>query len=820
MLRIDRVRRAILEDLRFSARTLIKDRSFAALAIVSLMLGIGSSTAVFSVVNEVLLRPLPYRDPGQLVAIRYRTSDPRQFDNIPSSSYDAWQAGSRTFQSLASVTTSSGTLLTIGDEHFEISTGSISRSLLSTLGATGRPTAGRLLVDADHAAGAPPVAMVAHRFWRGALQSDPSMIGKDVVLFGRPYTVIGVASPQFRLPARSMPDVVIPLTTPSGRGVVVRYFDVVGRLQDDLAASTAAEELAAIDMAARASYPAAVQSLFAAGGVPEVVPLQRFLAGDLRDMLVIAFAAVSLVFLMACANVAGLLVARAASRRTELAMRVALGASPLRLMQMLLAEALLLSVAGAAAATAVVYVARGALQSLVARNGLPSATIAIDWPVLLFAAVLAVVAALLSGLLPTIRLLRAMPSMATRAAGTGTIRASSSDRLRRVLVAAQMAAAFTVLIGAVLLLNSFWRLAAKDLGFEPANVFSFRISLVGGGYSPAQRQALAGDLFERLEAVPGILSAGAGTVLPLAGQSFGFSVPIEGGAPWAADEPMIAVDLVSPGFFRTLGVAMAEGRDVDRPDGADAPPVAIVNQAFVRERFPAGDALGRRISLGGGPQDATITIVGIVKDVWNRRPREQVVPHVYRPFAQAAPQITWGTLRGVVRITSGEVPLAETVRREVTAIARQAAVYDFAMMTDRVSETVTPDRHRATIFGILAIAAVVLAAVGLYGLLAYFVLQSRHELGVRMALGASKSGLVGLIARRALRPVLVGIGIGAIGSFWFARALENLLYGVRPIDPATFAAAAAGLLLVAVAATCVPAWRAAQADPMVALRAE
>jgi putative ABC transport system permease protein len=558
--------------------------------------------------------------------------------------------------------------------------------------------------------------------------------------------------------------------------------------------------------------------LMAAGGEPRVAPLQQHIAGGLGRLLLITLGAVGFVLLLACANVTGLLLARTTGRERELAMRAAIGATPRRLAQWLLAESFILAALGGAAALLALVWSMSGLREFLANTAPHPDTIVIDPSVLGFAAVATLLTGLLCSLFPIAR--GHNLAFGLKLSAPGTTRAAVRDSVRRLLVVGQVAVASVLLVGALLLTNSLWRLTGVALGFHPANVLTLRLSTTGLRNRHDYHAAELKQILDRIRALPGVVSAGSGTAFPLAGHDFGFVVAIEGEPAPPADAPNTAVDLVSPGYFRTMGIRLDAGRDFGERDGGGAPAVAIINQTFARANFGRRDPLGSRLSLGGQPRDANITVVGVVSDVRDGNPGDDVRPTVYRPFAQAAPQIGWHTAAIAVHTSSDPMRLSETVRKTISALAPASAVYDFAAMQDRVDASVAPQRQRAALFGLFAVAAVLLTAVGLYGLLAYMVAQDMHEFGVRLALGSTPAQLLAVVMRRGVWPACAGVVLGLAGALALTRLLAGLLYGVTATDPLTYLAAALTMLLVSVVASCLPARRAMNADPMTILRSE
>jgi putative ABC transport system permease protein len=810
---------SVWQDVRYATRTLRRAPGFTIVAVLTLALGIGANTAVFSVVRAVLLRPLSYMQPEELVAISYPSPDSRQArQGVPSVALDGWIGRARSFSGFATYVIGQAIWLTPDGEPVRMSAARVSHTLLPLLGAG--VALGRTIQAADVAPGAPDVMLLSHAFWRQRFASDPGVIGRHLTVDRGDYTVVGVTDSAFRFPSSTTPDVLLPFRPPRAPGLVM-FLDVVGRLNPNVSPRRAEAELRDIDRANGETLPPIVRSMIAAGARPAVEPLQRHMAGDARRTLILSMGAVVLVLLLACANIAGLLMARTSGRERELAMRAALGATPLRLAQWLLAECVVLAAIAAAVAILALAWSVGGLRMLLAGSVPHPEAIAIDPMVVLFSLAVAGGTTLLAACAPMMRIVRRDAIAGLRLASAGRARPVVRELVRVLLVVGQVATAVTLLVGSLLLVNSLWRLGGAALGFAPDHVLSLKIPASSMARDEPRRAAQVHEIVQRLRAIPGVVSVGASTALPLAGHSVGFTIPIAGEPAPAADGlDATPVDLVSPGYFRTMGVRVGAGRDFEAHDTAAAPPVAIVNGTFARLHFGTRDPLGRRLGLGGTPRDATIAIVGIVDDVKDGNPGDAARPIVYRPFMQGAPQVGWSTAMIAVRSSTDPRTLPEVVRQALVAAVPGASPYDVTTMEARVSMVVAPQRQRAVVFALFAALAVALAAIGLYGLLASAVMQDMHAFGVRLALGARRSGLVRLVFLRAAIPTAVGVVIGLGGAAALTRVLADLLYGVTPFDPATYLAAAATMLIVALAAGLVPAIRAMGADPLRILRAE
>ncbi len=822
---IDDLRRSafvdsLWRDCRFTVRALRRSPAFTLTAILTLALGIGANTAVFSVMESVLLRPLPYRDPERLMGItyQYQSAPPGSAaGQLPSPPILAWQAQSRAFEAFGTYTLGDTTLLKTDGEPIRLSTAFISSNFFSVLGVRAVDR-GRSFQPFDGYSDAEPVAIVSDRLWK-QLGPEGRPVDEVLKLSGRRFHVVGVTEGSFRFPDYATPDVYVPRDLP-GANRVVQSVDVIGRLRPAVSIEEAADELRDISRQAESTYPSAMRPFIVAGAIPHVTSLQHRIAGDLRGILLLGCGAVTCILLLACANVTSLLISRIGGRERELAMRLALGATPQRLVQSLLVESIVLTIAGAALALLTLWSLMAGLRGLLT-GAIPHAdAMGIDGAALAFVASTLVLTSTMCAAIPATRMFRRRTTPSARLASSGAIGTTTvRDSVRGVLVSGQVAAALVLLIGALLLLNTVWRLSGIELGFDAAHLLTLKISATGLGTSP-ERTGRVSDLLNRVRHLPGVTAAGATTALPLSGHAFHFTVPVEGEVPPPSSaQDGTGVDAVSAGFFGAMRIPLV-GRDFDDTDGSSSPRVAIVNRSFGRLEFPGRHPIGRRLSLGGGPADADITVVGIVDDFKDGNPGESATPTVYVPFSQAAPQLGWHTAALVVRTSSDPSSFAGTLRREVMGLTPHSAVYEIVTMEDRVATTIAPQRQRAILFGLFAMVAVALAAGGLYGLLVSVVAQGRRELGVRMALGASRRDLIGLVLRHGMTPTMIGIVIGLVGALGFSRLLAGQVYGITTVDAMTYVTAAAAMTAVSLIASCLPAYRATIVDPLEVLRTD
>ena len=796
-------------DLRRSARALARRPGFTLAATVTLALGIAATTVVFSAESAVLLRPLPYADPDRLVAVWEPIAGSPEARAASAGDFTDWRAQRESFAGVAASFQWSFSLT--GAEVAERLSGQlVIGDLFGVLGVL--PELGRPLGAADEAPDAPAVAVIADRLWRRRFAADPDIAGKQITLNGSRATIVGVMPPGF-----DYPDADTELWLPAGfkpeqlRDRRGRFVRVVARLAPGVALETARARLAALAESLRRDYPETNRETDVA-----IAGLGDDLVGTVRPALLALGGAVGFVLLLACANAAGLLLARAAARRRELAVRVALGASRARLMGHLLGEvAILAALAGALG----IALAAWGVDALVAWNpgGIPRlAEARLDGRALLFALAASAAAALLFGLAPALVASRAAPEQALRSVTTG---GRGRSRLRDALVVAQIALALVLLVGAALLGRSFLRLRAVDPGFQPDGLFTFNVDLPPATYPDNPRQvAFFRELTARLALLPGASAAGAIQDLPIRGNRMGYQVTVEELARSPADAPLdAAYRLVTPGYFDAMGVPLTEGRLFGAGDDERAPPVMLVNESFAHRAFPGASAIGRRVRFDGDDTPWR-TIVGVVGDVKHMGLARDEGPAIYQPHAQKPIYVHRMTL--IVRSASDPAQLVRAARAAVSAIDPALAVYDDTTMTALLARSVASPRFYAALFAVFALVALVLAAIGVYGVIAYLVAQRTKEIGIRMALGARRADILWLVVGRGLALALGGVTAGLAGSLATSRALAGLLFGVGPFDVATYAAAALLLVGVAVLACALPARRALGADPLVALREE
>ena len=808
----------LFDDLRYAVRSLAKSPGFAAVAIATLALGIGANSAIFSVLNGVLFSRLPYADPDRLV--RVYTADPEQPGGAsPAFSpqdYDDLAAEMKrlgTKSPIARIASFyftpglSGMNLTGGGEPERVDSANVSGEYFGTLGV---PAAlGRTLLPSDDVPGRDRVIVLSDALWRHRFSADPRVVGQRVTLEGKPFTVVGVMPASFELPAREV-DVWGPISLigeddiPHLRGL--RWMEVVARLAPGATPEKATAATSAVLERLARAYPETNEKRDRA----VVRSLREALVGDLRPALLVLLGAVSLVLLIACANLANLLLARTTTRRHELAVRVALGAGGGRLACQILTENVVLSLFGGGLGLAASVIG---VRALVALGGADMPRLEVVRPdarVLLFTLAIALATGLISGLLPALRASRAEAREALVEGGRGG-EGRRGQGARGALVAAETALAAVLLIGAGLMIRSFERLLAVDPGFSPGRVLALSISLEDGKFPDAKQQAAyQNEIVRRIAELPGVVAAGGSKTLPLHGGGEPYDFLVEGRASTERILPAAGAFIVTPGYFRALGIPLVAGRDFTARDGVEAPPAVIVNRALARQLWPDGDAVGRRIRFG----EHGIEIVGVAGDVRHTALATPPEPALYLPNS-IAPR---STMKIFVRTKADPLALAGAVRRAIREVDPNQPVSDLAPMRQLVSEAVARPRFTTlllTLFGALALA---LAALGTYGVVSYAVAQRTHEIGIRMALGARRGQVLGMVVGRSSALTFAGLAAGIAAAFALTRLLSGLLYGVSTTDPLAFLAAPSALAAVALLASYLPARRAAGLDPLIALR--
>jgi putative ABC transport system permease protein len=797
----------LLQDLRYAVRVFAKNPGFSIVAVIALALGIGATTAIFSVANSVLLRPLPYADPDHLMVIREtRLPSYREFSVSPGN-FTEWQDQNSALQQITVYRGESFTLIGGGDpERIQAST--VSAGLISMLGA--RPAYGRTFTTEEDRAGRGTVAIISYGLWQRRFAGDLSILGQPINLSGSTYTVVGIMPPSFMFPERNT-DVWLPiaLDEKARQDHFSHYLQAIGRLKSGATVSDAQTEFTAIAGRLQQQYPATN-----GGWDVKIAPMLDYVVRDVRTGLRVLLGAVASVLLIACGNVANLLLARSAGREKEFAIRAALGAGRLRVVRHLLTESLVLALCGGG--LGLLFSAWGVKMLLLfAPEDLPRIKqVSIDARVLLFTLSLTLLTGIIFGLAPALQ--------AARINLTGSLKqgghygqAGSGGRIRSALVVLELAMALIMLVGGGLLIRSFWRLRQINPGFNPDHAIALKIPLSGKYSGQGRAAAFTTQLIQTVSAMPGVESVGATDVLPLGNSNmtyFGIQGrPLEP----ASERPTTNYYAVSSEYFKSMGIPLLRGRFFDEGDVKGAKPVAIINETMALRYFPDQDPIGAVINMAGEPKFHT-EIVGVVGDV-TQEGLDTVNPvQTYQPLMQQPPS----SLSLVVRSAINPMALGPAIRSEVLSIDSEQPVTDIRPLDQILSKSLASRRFEMGLLVTFASVSLILASIGLYGVMSYSVTERRREIGIRMALGAGRERVLGDILKRGALLTAVGIGAGLAGAFAATRLMADLLFKVSTTDFVTFAAVSGVLAGVSLAASFIPALKATRVDPIVALRCE
>ena len=816
--------RTFIQDLRYGLRLLARSPGFTAIALLTLTLGVGATAAIFSVVDAVLLRALPYRDPQRLVTVFEDDSEVGFPRNTPApGNYTDWKAQTQIFEDAAAaaeygrfhVFNLTGDTGGDAGEPEKLQSASVTQNLFSVLGA--KPALGRVFRPEEDRPGGPRVVLIGHGLWKRRFAGDPGIVGRAIALNGEKYTVVGVMPAGFAYPSASA-DIWTPMALTqdqlADRGN--HYLEVIARLRPGVTLAQANAGLQVLCKRLARAYPdtnAGLRRFFAE-------PLQDTYTQGARTGLIVLMAAVGFILLIACANIANLLLARATGRQREIAVRTALGAARSRIVRQILTESALLAAGGGLLGILLADWCFNFLKNLIPVDLSHSVSLSLDPGVLAFAVAISLASSFLFGMAPALQVSRIELNGVLKEGGRG----SSGPRrgiLRNLLVIGEVALSLMLLVGSGLLLESFAKLRGLDPGFRADHVLSVRVDAPVTKYGDfTKRSAFFQRVLERVRGLPGVRAAGFTSALPLTweGGSSGFTP--EGVAPrpdvaWSANNRV-----VTPGYFEAMRIPLRRGRLFQDADGADAPPVAIVNETMARKFWPNQDALGKRFKFGdAGDKTPWLRIGGIVGDVRQMRLNDPPRQEMYFPYWQA--KDNWMVLRDLAIHTSGDpLSMAAAVRQAVSSVDQDQPVSNIMTLDDLLDQEVAQRRVQAALLGGFAALALILACIGIYGVLSYLVTQRTREIGVRVALGASASDVFRTVAGQGMTLAGIGIAAGLAGALALSRLLGSLLFGVSAADPLTYAGAVAVFGVVALAACYFPARRAARVDPMVTLRYE
>jgi putative ABC transport system permease protein len=801
---------SLWQDLRCGARMLRKKAGFTAVAVLTLALAIGANTAIFSVIQAVLLSPLPYDKPDRIVLLM-ESNPAKGFPTFSVSppNYVDWHSSTSSFEAMASVSPGSFNY-TSGVEPERLVGARVAPSFFSVFGA--KPALGRTFLPEDDVQGTAGVVVLSYGLWTRHFGSDPQMLGKSLTLDGQSYRVVGVMQNDFQFPRGVELWLPSEFTKddlgPDARGA--HYLRVLARLKRGVSLQQAQAEMQAVSSSLERQYPRTNN-----GWTSRVVSLSERTVGDVRPTLLVLFGAVGFLLLIACANVANLLLARASARRREIAIRFSLGAGRLRIARQLLTESILLS--GIASAIGLLFAewAIRAVRTLPPSNLPRTASIQLDLPVLGFTAAIAIFTGLLFGFAPSLQITRGTPAETLKEGG----RSSSRERhdVRSALVVLETTLALVLLVGSGLLLKSFVRLQSVDLGFQPRNILTGEVSLPRSKYAADQeRIQFFEQVLERLQNVKGVREAALASGNPMQGSNYSFAFATKDlQALSPADQPSAGYYVVSPNYFETLGIPLLVGRTFTRQDSYGSPRVAIISHTLAQRFFRDRNPIGQTIAIGAGPGTVWREIVGVVGDVKDETPEESAMT-AYEPYTQMA----WGDMTLFVRSDGDVSQMAATLRSQVASVHKDQPVADISTGEQLMARAVAQPQLRTLLLSLFAGLALVLASLGIYGVMSNTVAQRTQEIGVRMALGAGQSTVLRLVLGNGMRLTLLGIALGSAGAFALTRLMKGFLFHVTPTDPATFVGVALFLFLVALLASYIPARRATRVDPVVALRYE
>jgi predicted permease len=804
-------------DVRYAIRSLGRSPGLVGIALATLTLGIGANAAIFSVVNAVLLRPLPFAEPDRLVA--FWGSAPEMgipVVNYPDALYVYYRNRSHVLENITAHQSFTMTLTGAGDPE-RLNAAAVTAAFFPLLGRT--PQQGRSFLAQEEARDRNYVTVLSHGLWQRRFGGDPEIVGRTLNLNGSSYTVVGIMPPGFDFPNRS--ELWIPLgTDPQDAGCWC--YATLGRLRPGRNPGDAAREIARLSddfwRERKGQPPSDPDSKEAPKAIVFAAPLARNLAGEVRTPLLVVLGAVGMVLLIACANVANLLLARATARGREIAVRCCLGASPYRIARQLLVESLLLALSGAALGLVLAGWGMGALRSLVVERFAHVNDVALDPAVLFFTLGITVVTVALFGLAPAFRGARGELQDAARE-GARASRGARSRRLTDAFVVAQFALSLVLLVGAGLLLRSFRNLLEVDLGFRPDNVLVGRVALDPQAYrEPSRARAFFAELTERVRQLPGVGRVGLASVAPFSEGELGQVFTIRGREPAPGQPSLVArVRIVTPGYFATVGTPLTRGRAVEEGDATGGPEVAVVDETLARRFWPDGNAVGQQVRLGGERNsNPWLTIVGVAASVKHGDVTEDPVRSIYLPLAQRSTT----SMDVVVGTTIEPAALTAAIRREVRSLDPNLPFYEVHTLDDAVARSLATRRLTNRLLLAFGVTALLLAAVGIYGVMALGVSHRVNEFGIRLALGAAPRDVLALVLGQGMRLVVLGMALGLAGALALTRFLSSLLFHVKPFDPITFVAVALGLAAVALGACYIPAHRATTTDPLVALRYE
>jgi predicted permease len=812
----------LLQDFRYGFRMLMKSPGFTAVAIITLALGIGANTAIFSVVNAVLLRPLGFKDPDRLVRV-WHVPPPKSFPGMTrfaasAANYVDWEKQNQTFDHMA-IMSYRGFDLTGGDKPEQVDASAVSSDFFTTLGVP--PMLGRTLLPEEDQPGHSHVVVLSHRLWKERFGASREIVGHNISLDGASYLVAGVMPANFRFP--DFAQMWTPMAWTDQERVVrgEHHYMVIARLKPGVELKQAQADMNTISARLAQTYPEDDK-----GWGAVVVPLHDDLVADVRPALLVLLGAVAFVLLIACVNVANLALAKTFGRQKEIAIRTALGATSARVLRQILTETVILALAGGALGVVFAHFGVPLIMAFLADKLPPSMEVALDSQVLIFTAVVSVFTGIIAGVLPALRLTRRDVNASLKQGLGRTDAASSRHRMRSVLVVSEVALSLILLVGAGLMIRSFSKLQAVNPGFDSHDVLTMTAMVSRAKFStPLQQVSFFERVLQRVRTLPGVEAAGVIDDLPLNEQGSHQPIAIEGRPPLPlSEQPEVDVRVTSAGYMSALHIPILRGRDINDGDVAGRPAVVVISESMARQFWPGENPLGKHLTLTFFP-DAVREVVGVVGDVKiDSLDQTRPAAMLYSPLDQMSVPSNggWGSfpMSLVVRSSSASAGMVSAVSNAVHEVDRDIPLRDVFSMDELVSSSVSQQRFSMLLLGAFAGLALLLAAVGIYSVLSYSVKRSVQEIGIRVALGARLGDVLRKVVFEGMKPTLIGVIMGAAGALALGRFLSSLIYGVKPTDPLTFLAVALLLAAVALLASIVPAYRAAKVDPMVALRYE
>ncbi len=800
----------MMQDLRYAVRSLWNRPAFTVVACLTLAIGIGANTAIFSLVHGVLLNPLPYPDAERIVVLHEQPAPAEsELYEVSYPNFLDWRRDSRSFTQLAAFTLATATLRG-GDMPAERAlVGYASDELFGMLGVS--PVVGRSFTPEEHVGGGEAVAILTHRVWQDRYGADRAVVGRSISVSGTPHTIIGVAPQTFEFPTDDL-QLWMPLERLADQmqNRAAHMLDVLGRLRDGVPREVAEAELQTVTARIEDAYPGEDPSHSVV-----VVPLLDEMVSDTRGMLIVLFGAVVFVLLIACANVADLLLVRASTRRREMAVRAALGADRWRVIRQLLVESLVLAIAAGVIGIVIAFWGVEVLLPYLPESIPRVAEVGVNGPVLAFTLALTLVTGIGFGLVPAVT--SARPDLHGSLTQREASSAGGKPALKSALAIAQVAISLVLLVGAGLTIKSLWRLQQVDPGFEPEHLLSLTVSLAGSELREVEQvTAFYDELRDRIEAIPGVQSASAVNTLPVSGGDSRGQLTIDGRPFPPGRAPAVSFRRIQPNYFRTMQVPLLEGRDFTVRDGVDEPFVVIINETMARRYWPDGSPIGSRIKVGPSEHEPWLTVVGVAADLKNEGLAAGPDLATYEPHRQRP----WTTMNVLVRTAGDPLALVPVIRDEIRRAGTDLPVYNITTLRQRISASLATERFTVMLLMIFAGIALLLAIIGVYGVISFSVSQRTREFGIRMALGAARRDVARLVLRQGVILAFVGTLIGVAAALGFSRLLVGLLFGVEPTDATTFVSVAMILLLCASLAAYLPARRATRVPPMEALRYE